>query len=109
MFASFYSDHALVATVVAAASRTVGPMENSDSKSMAIDDLWELREQVAAKLARELSIKRAGLEERLHNLVSASKVTTSGRPVVQNSNALNTPGRLSFAAGFAALLVPAAH
>ena len=53
-----------------------GPMENSDLKSMTIDDLWQLHEQVVAKLARELSMKRARHEERLHKLGSASKVIT---------------------------------
>ena len=46
-------------------------MENSDLKSMAIDDLWELHEQVTAKLTRELAIEKARLEERLHKLGSA--------------------------------------
>ena len=54
-------------------------MENSDLKSMAIDDLWELHEQVVAKLTRELSIEKARLEERLHKLGSASKLITSDR------------------------------
>ena len=48
-------------------------MENSDLKSMAIDDLWELHEQVTAKLTRELAIEKARLEERLHKLGSASR------------------------------------
>ena len=51
-------------------------MENSDLKLMAIDDLWELHEQVTAKLAREIAIEKARLEERLHKLGSASKVIT---------------------------------
>src|SRR6516165_1706548 len=54
-------------------------MENSDLKSMAIDDLWQLHEQVAAKLARELAIEKARLEERLQKLGSASKIITSDR------------------------------
>ena len=53
--------------------------ENSDLKSKGIDDLWQLHEQVVAKLARELSMKRARLEERLHKLGSVSKVITSHR------------------------------
>ena len=48
-------------------------MENSDLKSMAIDDLWQLHEQVTAKLARELVIQKARLEERLRKLGSASR------------------------------------
>ena len=48
-------------------------MENSDLKSMAIDDLWQLHQQVVAKLARVLAIEKARLEERLHKLGSASR------------------------------------
>jgi DNA-binding protein H-NS len=54
-------------------------MENSDLQSMAIDDLWELHEQITAKLARELTIKKAELEERLHKIGSVSNVITSDR------------------------------
>jgi len=54
-------------------------MENSDLKLMAIDDLWELHEQVTAKLAREIAIEKARLEERLHKLGSASNIITSDR------------------------------
>ena len=54
-------------------------MENSDLKSMAIDDLWQLHEQVIAKLTRELAIEKARLEARLHKLGSASQVITSDR------------------------------
>jgi len=46
-------------------------MENSDLKSMPIDELWQLHQQVAAKLARELASEKARLEERLHKLGSA--------------------------------------
>ena len=53
--------------------------ENSDLKSKGIDDLWQLHEQVVAKLARELSMKRARLEERLNKLGSASNIITSDR------------------------------
>ena len=54
-------------------------MENSDLKSMAIDDLWQLHEQVVAKLALELATEKARLEKRLHKLGSASKVIASDR------------------------------
>ena len=46
---------------------------------MAIDDLWELHEQIVAKLTRELTIQRARLEERLHKIRSASNIVTSDR------------------------------
>ena len=54
-------------------------MENSALKSMAIDELWELHEQITAKLARELTIKKARLEEQLHKIGSASNVIISDR------------------------------
>ena len=54
-------------------------MENRDLKSMTIDDLWELHEQVTAKLVREIAIEKARLEERLHKIGSASKIITSDR------------------------------
>ena len=54
-------------------------MENSDLNSIALDDLWQLHEQIAAKLARELAMEKARLEERLHKLGSASKVIASDR------------------------------
>jgi DNA-binding protein H-NS len=54
-------------------------MKNSELESMTIDDLWRLHEQVVAKLARDLSMKTARLEEQLHKLGSASKVITSHR------------------------------
>ena len=54
-------------------------MKNSDLKLMAIDELWDLREQITAKLARELTIKKAELEERLHKIGSVSNVITSDR------------------------------
>jgi DNA-binding protein H-NS len=54
-------------------------MEKSDLKSMAIDDLWQLHEQVVAKLTRELSVKMARLEKRLHKLGSASNAINSDR------------------------------
>ena len=54
-------------------------MKHSYLKSMAIDELWELHEQITAKLARELAIEKARLEERLHKLAAASNVITSDR------------------------------
>ena len=69
----------MLATAVVTRFTDGGPMENSYLKSMAIDDLWQLHERVAAKLARELATEKARLEERLHKLGSASKIITSER------------------------------
>jgi DNA-binding protein H-NS len=54
-------------------------MKNSDWQSMTIDELWELHEQITAKLTRELTIEKARLEERLHKIASASNVINSDR------------------------------
>ena len=54
-------------------------MKHSYLKSMAIDELWQLHQQVVAKLARVLAIEKARLEERLHKLGSASNIITSDR------------------------------
>ena len=52
-------------------------MENSDLNLMAIDELWELHQQITAKLARELTIKKARLEEQLHKIGSAGNLIAS--------------------------------
>jgi hypothetical protein len=49
---------------------------------MTIDDLWQLHEQVAAKLTRELAIKKARLEERLRKLRSAVIISDRQTPSV---------------------------
>jgi DNA-binding protein H-NS len=59
-------------------------MKNSDLKLMAIDELWDLREQITAKLARELTIKKARLEERLHKIGSAKRPYPKVLPKYRN-------------------------
>ena len=59
-------------------------MENSDLESMAIDELWELHEQITAKLAREMTIKKARLEERLRKIGSAKRPYPKVLPKYRN-------------------------
>jgi DNA-binding protein H-NS len=59
-------------------------MENSDLKLMTIDELWELHEQVTAKLARELTITKARLEERLHKIGSVKRPYPKVLPKYRN-------------------------
>ena len=54
-------------------------MENNDLKSMATNELLELYEKVGAKLAREMAVEKARLEERLRKIKSASNVMTLDR------------------------------
>jgi DNA-binding protein H-NS len=52
-------------------------MKNSDLKSMSVDELWELRELVIAKLSSMMAAERARLEDRLRKL--SATVTSSER------------------------------
>ena len=67
-------------------------MENRDLKSMTIDDLWELHEQVTAKLVREIAIEKARLEERLHKIGSASKVSPRTASAVRTRRSFPNTG-----------------
>ena len=49
-------------------------MESNTFKSMSIDELWTLREQVASILANRIAVEQAKLEERLRKIEAASKV-----------------------------------
>jgi DNA-binding protein H-NS len=74
----------VAATVVAAALQTVGSMKNSALKSMAIDELWELHEEITAKLARELTIKKTRLEKWLHKIGLAKRPYPKVHPKYRN-------------------------
>ena len=48
-------------------------MENYDLKSMSVDQLWDLHEQLVAELSRKIKAEKATLEYRLRTLgVAAS-------------------------------------
>jgi DNA-binding protein H-NS len=49
-------------------------MESDTFKSMSIDDLWTLREQVVAALVDRIAEEQAKLEERLRKIEKASNV-----------------------------------
>jgi DNA-binding protein H-NS len=59
-------------------------MKNSDLKLMTIDELWALHEQITAKLAREMTIKKARLEERLRKIGSAKRPYPKVLPKYRN-------------------------
>jgi DNA-binding protein H-NS len=53
-------------------------MEKDELKSMSSGELWELYEDVAAKLAGKIATEKAILEERLRKIESAAHVTSRG-------------------------------
>ena len=58
----------------------VGPHRSTggnDLKSMSVDELWKLHEEVAAELAQKLQSEKTALEQRLRQLQGADNV--SGR------------------------------
>ena len=44
-------------------------MERSDWKSMSIDELWHLHEEIAAELKDKIGTEKARLEERLRKII----------------------------------------
>ena len=68
-------------------------MENSDLNLMAIDELWELHEEITAKLARELTIKKTRLEKWLHKIGAAKRPYPKVLPKYRNPKdpAVNNP------------------
>ena len=58
----------------------VGPPRSTggnDLKSMSVDELWNLHEEVAAELAQKIQSEKTALEQRLRQLQGADEV--SGR------------------------------
>ena len=49
-------------------------MESNTFKSMSIDELWTLREQVASILADRITAEQAKLEEQLRKIGDASNL-----------------------------------
>ena len=64
-------------------------MKQSDLKSMTLDELWSLHEQVASVLTGKLATEKARLERRLRELAgsagrtAANKKTNARRPYPQ--------------------------
>src|SRR4051812_30132524 len=50
-------------------------MKSTDLKSLSLDELWNLHEEVAAKLGRKIAAEKARLEERLRKIEVAGKIT----------------------------------
>src|SRR5262249_20323159 len=58
-------------------------MSIGDLKSMSVDQLWELHEQLVAELGRKIAAEKARLEERLRKLGpagSSAKLKRERRP-----------------------------
>ena len=49
-------------------------MERNDLKSMSLDELWNLHEKIAAKLANKIVDEKARLDERLRKVERAGNV-----------------------------------
>jgi hypothetical protein len=54
-----------------------GSTGGNDLKSMSVDELWKLHEEVAGELAQKLQSEKTGLEQRLRQLQGGDIV--SGR------------------------------
>ena len=56
-------------------------MQNRGLKSMSVDELWNLHEEVVAELSRKIAAEKSKLDERLHRLGSADdKLKRERRP-----------------------------
>jgi len=49
-------------------------MESNDIKSMSIDELWNLKQEIVAALSQRLAAEKARLDERLRKLAVAGNV-----------------------------------
>jgi DNA-binding protein H-NS len=52
-------------------------MKTSDFKSLSVDELWDLHEQIGAELGRKIEAEKAALEERLSRLGSVAVSASS--------------------------------
>jgi hypothetical protein len=50
-------------------------MDNNDFASMSFDELWDLYEKLTAKLAHEVGVEKAKLEELLRKIESSPAAT----------------------------------
>jgi DNA-binding protein H-NS len=56
-------------------------MQSVDLKSMSVDELWNLHEEVVAELSRKIAAEKSRLDERLHKLAPGSdKLKHERRP-----------------------------
>ncbi len=54
-------------------------MESYDFKSMSVDALWDLHQEVAAKLSHQIVAEKARLEERLRKIEAAGNIANPDR------------------------------
>jgi DNA-binding protein H-NS len=52
-------------------------MERNDLKSMSLDQLWNLHEEIAAKLTDKMAHEKARLEQRLRKIEAAGNIIGS--------------------------------
>jgi DNA-binding protein H-NS len=55
-------------------------MTKHDLKSMSVDELWNLHQELVGELGRKIAIEKARLEERLRQIGSRSVLAKEGRP-----------------------------
>jgi DNA-binding protein H-NS len=53
---------------VGVTNRLVSKMQSRDLKSMSLDQLWNLHEELVVELTRKMAAEKARLDERLHKL-----------------------------------------
>lgn len=54
-------------------------MQSRDLRTMSVDHLWNLHEEVVAELSRKMTAEKTRLEQRLHKLVATEKKGTPTR------------------------------
>jgi DNA-binding protein H-NS len=54
-------------------------MKGNDFKSMSIDELWHLHEEVTVELSQKIQSEKTRLEQRLRQLQGADKVASGSR------------------------------
>ena len=52
-------------------------MEHNDLKSMSLDQLWNLHEEIAAKLKDKMAYEKARLKQRLRKIEAAGNIIGS--------------------------------
>src|SRR5256885_8684485 len=57
-------------------------MDNQELKSMSVDELWSLQEQVISVLVRRISAERARLDQRLRQLLEHGTATANVKEVL---------------------------
>jgi DNA-binding protein H-NS len=73
-------------------SHDLSEMKSYNLKSMSVDQLWDLHERLVAELDRKIAAEKAMLEDRLSQLASVKRHSTT-TPSQQISSAAHLPHR----------------